>query len=133
MFKYSESYQRFARVVSEHVGTPFAFIGAISMIAVWFVFGPLFHFSDTYQLVINTVTTILTFLMVFVIQNTQNHDTEVMQLKLDELIRVTQGKHILLSVEELSEESIERLKEYYSQLADEAREQIDVSIVDLSE
>lgn len=134
MYRYSESYQRFARIVSEHVGTPLAFIGAISMIIFWLIFGPLFHFSDTYQLIINTVTTILTFLMVFVIQNTQNHDTEVIQLKLDELIRVTQGKHILLSVEELSEESIERLKEYYSKLADEAREQInDMAIVDLSE
>jgi len=130
--KYSQAYQRFARVVSEYVGQPLAFVAALSMIAIWFIFGPLFDFSDTYQLIINTLTTILTFLMVFVIQNTQNHDTEVIHLKLDELIRVTHGKHILLSVEELSEESVEKLKEYYTKLADEARSQVkDMQIVEL--
>lgn len=130
--KYSELYQRFVRAVSKGAGSPFVFIAAFATITLWFIFGGVFGFTDTYQLLVNTGTTILTFLMVFIIQNTQNHDTEVLQLKLDELIRVTDSKNILLSVEDLSEESVAKLKERYAELADEAREKIPVPVVDLS-
>ena len=92
---------------------------------VWLVTGPLFRFSDTWQLVINTATTVITFLMVFLIQNTQNRDTEALQVKLDELLRVTQGAHVaLLDLEELEEKELARIKKTYATLAAEARQRI---------
>jgi low affinity Fe/Cu permease len=92
---------------------------------VWILTGPLFAFSDTWQLVINTGTTIVTFLMVFLIQNTQNRDTEAIQLKLDELIRATQGAHnALLDLEELEEENLDAFKRKYQALAELARQQL---------
>jgi low affinity Fe/Cu permease len=95
------------------------------MIVIWLVSGPLFGYSDTWQLVINTATTIVTFLMVFLIQNTQNRDTGAMQAKLDELIRAIDGAHnALLDLEELEEEDIERIRKDYRQLAAEARKQL---------
>lgn len=98
---------------------------AVSVILLWVVTGPLFHFSDTWQLVINTATTIITFLMVFLIQNTQNRDTEAIQVKLDELIRATKGAHnALLDLEELDEDSLESFRQKYEALAREAREQL---------
>ena len=98
---------------------------AVSVIAVWIVTGPLFGFSDTWQLVINTGTTIITFLMVFLIQNTQNRDTEAIQLKLDELIRATKGAHnALLDLEELEDESLAAFRARYQALAGEARAQL---------
>ena len=104
-------------------GRPGAFFLAIISIVVWAILGPIFHFTDTWQLVINTATTIVTFLMVFVIQNTQNRDSEAMQLKLDELIRATKGCHnAVLDIEELSEEELDRLKKGYEILAKEALE-----------
>ncbi|HXE41890.1 MAG TPA: low affinity iron permease family protein, partial [Candidatus Baltobacteraceae bacterium] len=91
------------------------------IIVAWLVSGPIFHFSDTWQLVINTATTIITFLMVFLIQNTQNRDSEAMQIKLDELIRATKNAHtVVLDIEELSEEELDRLKGCYQELAREA-------------
>jgi len=92
---------------------------------VWILTGPLFAFSDTWQLVINTGTTIVTFLMVFLIQNTQNRDTEAIQLKLDELIRATQGAHnALLDLEELEEDNLDAFKRKYQALAELARQQL---------
>ena len=94
----------------------------MAIIAVWGITGPIFHFSDTWQLVINTGTTIVTFLMVFLIQNTQNRDTEAIQVKLDELIRAMKGAHnALLDLEELEDQELERIKRAYQQLAAEAR------------
>ena len=95
------------------------------MIAIWVVTGPLFGFSDTWQLVINTGTTIITFLMVFLIQNTQNRDTEAIQIKLDELIRATKGAHnALLDLEELEEEALDAFRQKYRALANQAREEL---------
>src|SRR2546430_12783521 len=86
-----DNFRHFARKSSEVLGSAWAFIGAIFIIVVWALTGPIFHFSDTWQLIINTGTTIVTFLMVFIIQNTQNRDAKAMHLKLDELIRAIQG------------------------------------------
>jgi low affinity Fe/Cu permease len=98
---------------------------AVSVVAAWAVTGPLFGFSDTWQLVINTGTTIITFLMVFLIQSTQNRDSEAMQVKLDELIRVTQGAHkALLDLEELEEEELDRVKAGYEDIAEQARREL---------
>jgi low affinity Fe/Cu permease len=98
---------------------------AVGVIGVWIITGPLFAFSDTWQLVINTGTTIITFLMVFLIQNTQNRDTEAIQVKLDELIRATHGAHnALLDLEELEEENLDAFKRKYQALAEQARRQL---------
>jgi low affinity Fe/Cu permease len=118
-------YARFAKAASHFCGRPRVFALAVAVIVVWLVTGPLFGFSDTWQLVINTGTTIITFLMVFLIQNTQNRDTEAIQVKLDELIRATQGAHnALLDLEELDEETLDAFRLRYEALAEMAREQI---------
>ena len=118
-------YSRFAKAASHFCGRPRVFTLAVAVIAVWLVTGPLFHFSDTWQLVINTGTTIVTFLMVFLIQNTQNRDTEAIQVKLDELIRATQGAHTaLLDLEELEEEELDAFRVKYEALASQARERL---------
>jgi low affinity Fe/Cu permease len=101
------------------------FVLAVVVIAAWIITGPLFHFSDTWQLVINTGTTIVTFLMVFLIQNTQNRDTEAIQVKLDELIRATNGAHnALLDLEELEEDTLESFRQRYQALASAARAEL---------
>jgi low affinity Fe/Cu permease len=106
-------------------GRPGTFLLALSLVVLWGVSGPIFDYSDGWQLTINTATTILTFLMVFVIQNTQNRDTEAMQIKLDELIRATQGAHnALLDLEELEEEQLDLYRRKYEQLAAAARERL---------
>jgi len=98
---------------------------AVTIIALWAITGPIFHFSDTWQLVINTSTTIVTFLMVFLIQNTQNRDAEVMQIKLDELIRAIESAHnALLDLEELSDEEIDLVRTDYEKLAQQARAEL---------
>ena len=113
---------RFAAGTARAVGHPLAFLLAVSIIVTWAVKGPLFGFSDTWQLVINTGTTIVTFLMVFLIQNTQNRDSKATQLKLDELIRAIQGAHnALLDLEELDESDLDRLRTDYETLAQQAR------------
>jgi low affinity Fe/Cu permease len=104
------------------VGRPAAFAVAVAMIALWIVVGPAFGFSDTWQLVINTTTTIVTFLMVFLIQNTQNRDAEAIHLKLDEIIKTMEGaQNALLDLEELEEADLDRIREHYEALAREAR------------
>jgi len=117
-------YSRFAKAAAHFCGRPPVFAIAVGIIVVWGATGPIFGFSDTWQLVINTGTTIVTFLMVFLIQNTQNRDTEAMQIKLDELIRATQGAHnALLDLEELEEKDLDKFRERYEQLAKRAHRQ----------
>ena len=118
-------FSQFARRLAILSGRPVSFIIAALAVAIWAATGPLFGYSDTWQLVINTSTTIITFLMVFLIQNTQNRDTEAMQLKLDELIRATQGAHTAsLDLEELEEEQLESYRKRYCELASRAREKL---------
>jgi low affinity Fe/Cu permease len=115
-------FTNFAKWTARATGRPAAFALAAGVIIVWGVTGPLFKFSDTWQLVINTGTTIVTFLMVFLIQNTQNRDTEALQVKLDELIRVTEGAHtVLLDLEELDDNELDRIRKDYEKLAKKAR------------
>ncbi len=115
-------YGEWSKRVSRLAGRPVTFALALGVILVWIVTGPIFDFSDTWQLVINTGTTIVTFLMVFLIQNTQNRDTAAIQLKLDELIRVTKGAHnALMDLEELEERQIEAFRARYEGLAADAR------------
>jgi low affinity Fe/Cu permease len=117
-FRFSE----FARRLAMWTGRPVAFLIATGAVLLWALSGPLFGFSDTWQLVINTSTTIITFLMVFLIQNTQNRDTEAIQIKLDELIRATQGAHnALLNLERLDDEELDRYRSHYAELAKRAR------------
>ena len=124
-------YTRFAKGAAHFCGRPPVFAIAVAIIGIWIVTGPLFHFSDTWQLVINTGTTIITFLMVFLIQNTQNRDTQAIQLKLDELIRATQGAHnALLDLEELEEENLEAFRVKYQALAGAARVQLNRGLKD---
>ncbi len=117
-----ELFNRIAKQTSRAAGHPSAFILAFAIIVVWALTGPIFGFSDTWQLVINTGTTIATFLMVFLIQNTQNRDTAALQIKLDELIRVQLGAHnATLDLEEMTEQQLEKLRARYEALAHEAR------------
>ena len=118
----ADNYGSIAKKVASWCGRPSTFLLALAVIAIWIVTGPLFGFSDTWQLVINTGTTIVTFLTVFLIQNTQNRDTAAIQLKLDELIRATNGAHnALLDLEELDEASLAEFRRKYETLAFDAR------------
>jgi low affinity Fe/Cu permease len=120
-FRFSD----FARRLALLAGRPATFMAAVLLIVLWAATGPLFGFSDTWQLVVNTSTTIVTFLMVFLIQNTQNRDTAAIQIKLDELIRATQGAHnALLDLEEIEDERFEEYRSSYRRLAAEAREKL---------
>jgi len=115
-------FTRFAKWTARVTGRPPTFVGAVAVILAWAGTGPLFGFSDTWQLVINTGTTIVTFLMVFLIQNTQNRDAEAIQVKLDELIRAIAGAHnALLDLEELEEQDLDRIRAHYERLAERAR------------
>jgi low affinity Fe/Cu permease len=117
-------FTRFAKRTAQLSGRPVAFGLALGTILAWLVTGPLFGFSDTWQLVINTGTTVVTFLMVFLIQNTQNRDTVAIQIKLDELIRVTQGHNALMDLEELDDSELEAFRRRYEKLAERARRRI---------
>jgi low affinity Fe/Cu permease len=120
---WNSQFDRFARLFGRMSGRPVAFNIALAVILVWVVSGPIFGFSDTWQLVINTATTIVTFLMVFLIQHTQNRDTEALQVKLDELIRaVERADDALLDLEEMEEEELALLRQKYVGLARVARE-----------
>ena len=122
---WSATFSRAASIIAHAMGKPVTFLIACALVIVWAASGPLFGFSDTWQLVINTSTTIVTFLMVFLIQNTQNRDTAALQLKLDELIRVTEGAHLaLLDLEELTENELEGVRDNYEKLAREARAEL---------
>jgi len=119
-------YSQFAKAAARFCGRPRVFVLAVLIVLIWIATGPMFRFSDTWQLVINTGTTIVTFLIVFLIQNTQNRDTEAIQLKLDELIRATKGAHnALLDLEELEEEKLEAFRRRYQALATAARAEVD--------
>jgi low affinity Fe/Cu permease len=123
MNKKSSWFSDFARKAARAAGQPVVFALAAAVILVWLVTGPLFGFSDTWQLIVNTGTTIITFLMVFLIQNTQNRDSEAMHIKMDELIRAIEGAHnALLNLEDLSEEELDKIRASYIKLAKEARE-----------
>lgn len=122
---WNNRFDRFARIAARLAGRPFAFNVAIAIILLWMLSGPVFGFSDTWQLIINTATTIVTFLMVFLIQHTQNRDTDAIQIKLDELIRaVDQAENMLLDLEEMEEEELDLLRQRYLDLARRAREEI---------
>jgi len=121
-------FSRFAHWASHQAGRAYAFASAILVILLWAITGPLFGYSDTWQLVINTGTTIITFLMVFLIQNTQNRDTQAIQLKLDELIRATQdARNNLMNLEDRSDAELEHLKEQFSDLSGVALEVSEVA------
>lgn len=118
-------FTRFSQTTSVWTGSPVAFFLAVMVIVVWVVTGPIFKFSDTWQLVINTGTTIVTFLMVFLIQSSQNRDSKLIQLKLDELIRaVDNAETALIDMDEMSEEELKEVQEKFSQVAAEAREEL---------
>ncbi|MEH6421441.1 low affinity iron permease family protein [Pseudomonas sp. CGJS7] len=119
-------FERGAKAAARFTGHPLCFGLAVAVVLAWVISGPLFGFSDTWQLVINTGTTIVTFLMVFLIQNSQNRDAAAVQIKLDELIRATESaENSLLDLEELDEEALERFRAHYEELACKARELLD--------
>ena len=129
--RHSNWFTRFAAAVAFQAGRPAVFAIAVLSIIAWALLGPLMGFSEAWQLTINTATTIITFLMVFIIQNTQNRDAAAVQIKLDELIRVTELAHnTLLNLEELSPEELEKFRERYARLAEKARRGVPTLDVD---
>jgi low affinity Fe/Cu permease len=129
--KSTSRFTHFAKWAARATGRPATFVFAVIIILLWATTGPIFHFSDTWQLVINTSTTIVTFLMVFLIQNTQNRDTEALQIKLDELIRAIENAHnALLDLEELDEEQLDHIRSNYEDLARKAREDLARGMLD---
>lgn len=120
----SDAFRVFAQRSSMMLGSAWAFCAAVLVILVWLVTGPLFHFSDTWQLIINTATTVVTFLMVFLIQNTQNRDAKAMHLKLDELIRAVKGaRNQLVDLEKLSDEELQKLEKQFRRIRQRAEKQ----------
>jgi low affinity Fe/Cu permease len=111
MHAFSETFAKIASAVSRWTGRPLIFLACCLIVVVWAITGPVFHYSDTWQLIINTGTTIVTFLMVFLIQNTQNRDNAALQAKLDELIRVTRAKNEFIGIEHLSDKQLEAILE----------------------
>ena len=125
------SYSNVSKAVSRFCGRPVVFLMAVGVIVLWIVTGPMFGFSNTWQLVINTGTTIVTFLMVFLIQNTQNRDTIAIQIKLDELIRSTKGAHnALMDLEEMDEAMLDQFRAKYGLLAKTARINLELGLQD---
>jgi low affinity Fe/Cu permease len=117
-------FQKFARTVSRTSGHPLASVLALGTIVIWAATGPFFRFGNTWLLVINTVANLITFLMIFLIRNAQNRESEAVQLKLDELIRATnEARNTLLDIEELSEEELDRIKARFERLARKARDE----------
>jgi low affinity Fe/Cu permease len=121
--KVNDLFRAFSRNIASAVGSAWAFIVAITVVIVWAATGTMFHFSDTWQLIINTGTTIVTFLMVFLIQNTQNRDGKALQLKLDELIRALKGaRNKLVDLEDLSDDELKELQKEFRRLHERSRE-----------
>ena len=117
----SDAFRVFARRSSVMLGSAWAFAGAVLVILVWLLTGPTFHFSDTWQLIINTATTVITFLMVFLIQNTQNRDAKAVHLKLDELIRaIKDARNELVDLEDLSDEELQKLEAQFRRMRQRA-------------
>ena len=132
MAKSKSWFTRFSTVAARPTGRPATFMLAVVIVLVWGITGPLFGFSDTWQLVINTGTTIVTFLMVFLIQNTQNRDSEAMHVKMDELIRALEGAHnALLDLEELDDEELDKVRLRYRKIAEKARASIEAGGADI--
>jgi low affinity Fe/Cu permease len=130
--KHGSWYSRSAKAAARWSGRSTTFSCAVLLIVAWLVTGPLFHYSDTWQLVINTATTIITFLMVFLIQNTQDRDTQAIQIKLDELIRATHGAHnALLDLEEMETGYLEQFQKRYQKLALAARRELEQGLGDI--
>jgi low affinity Fe/Cu permease len=123
MSKLATAFRSFAEATARYSGKPAAFLAAAGIVIVWAASGPMFGFGDTWQLVINTGTTIVTFLMVFLIQNSQNRDSAALQIKLDELIRATRARNSLLDVDNLDEDAHERIREDYRKLAHNKEEE----------
>ncbi|GAB3303408.1 low affinity iron permease family protein [Luteimonas notoginsengisoli] len=122
--KFSTAFTRFAQSAARFTGRPLCFALAATLIVVWALTGPIFQFNNTWQLVINTGTTIVTFLMVFLIQNTQNRDTEALHIKIDELIRATaSANNTLLALEELDDDAVEKQRQRFAELARNARKE----------
>lgn len=122
----NEYFRKFAHKISVATGSPWAFILAFLIVLIWLATGPLFNFSDTWQLVINTGTTIITFLMVFLIQNTQNRDSKAMHLKLDELIRsIETARNSMLDLEDSSDDAIKTMDKEFRELRDEAEDVVE--------
>ena len=122
-------FTRFSKWVAYETGRPITFILAVLIVAIWAGTGPVFHYTDTWQLVINTGTTIVTFLMVFMIQNTQNRDSAAIQLKLDEIIRAVEKAHNkIIDAEDLDEKELEKLKEEFQGIAENARKDVKETI-----
>lgn len=122
-------FERFSRISTAFSGTTLAFVLALSIVVVWLITGPLFNFSNTWQLVINTGTTIITFLMVFLIQRMQNKDSRALHLKLNELVASLKGpSNRLIDVEDLTEKELDTLSVYYKHLADMAKKEKDLSV-----
>ena len=123
----NKTFARFAHATADLMGKPAAFLVAALIIILWAVLGPVFGFSDTWQLVINTSTTIVTFLMVFLIQNTQNRDSEAIHLKLDELIRATKrARNSLLDLEECTEDELKKLRDEFNRLAERKKIKLEI-------
>ena len=129
--KLAKTFNKMAQATAKFTGHPVCFCMAITVVLVWAVCGPFFGFSEVWQLVINTGTTIITFLMVFLIQNTQNRDTAAIQIKLDELIRVSVAHNALMDLEELEEAEIEEFRKKYQKLAAAARKKIKAGHLDI--
>ena len=122
--RFKKFFNSFSTIVTKATGTPWAFIIAFLVILIWGITGPIFNFSDTWQLVINTGTTIITFLMVFVIQHSQNKDTKAIQLKLNELIAASgEASNRVVSIEDLTDEELEVIKKFYTHLANSAKKE----------
>lgn len=124
--KLIHKFSQFSRYISSITGQPRTFACSCALVIVWLLLGPLFNFSDTWQLIINSLSSVVTFLMVFLIQNTQNRDTMALQIKLDELIRVQEGTHnALLDLEELTEEQLIEVSKKYRHIAQLARKNLE--------
>jgi low affinity Fe/Cu permease len=129
--KLGEGFRRFSGWSAQALGSPWVFVANVVLILLWLAMGPWFGFSDTWQLWVNTATTVITYLAVFVIQNTQNRDTAAIQIKLDELIRATQGAHnAILDLEQMDEEQLARYLKHYEQLAATARRKLETGRLD---